>query len=95
MKRKRSGFFKRMGTFFRRGTSYGPGNDYWYNPFAGPTKAGVDVDEYIALNFSAVYNAISIISGTVGSLPLHLYKRTDRITKKANDRPAYDEQSNY
>ena len=90
MKRKRGGFFKRMGTFFKRSASYGPGHDYWYNPFAGPTKAGVDVDNFIALNFSAVYNAITIISQTVGSLPLHLFKRTERITQKAVSRPGYD-----
>ncbi len=73
----------------RSDKSYGPTDDYWYSPFAGPTKAGVDVNEFVALNFSAVYNAITIISQTVGSLPLHLFKRTERITQKAVNRPGY------
>ncbi|HEA67198.1 MAG TPA: phage portal protein, partial [Desulfobacterales bacterium] len=88
-RRKRGGILKRMSTFFRRGASYGPGHDYYYGNFVGPTKAGVPVDEYIALNFSAVYNAITIISQTIGSLPLHLYKRTKRITQKVVNRPGY------
>ncbi len=77
-------------TFIARNKSYGPTDDHWFYPFAGPTKAGVDVDEYIALNFSAVYNAISIISGTIGSLPLHLFKRNKRITQKATSHRLYD-----
>ncbi|HDZ14952.1 hypothetical protein LCGC14_1248490 [marine sediment metagenome] len=73
----------------RSDKGYGPTDDYWYGPFAGPTKAGVDVNEFVALNFSAVYNAITIISQTIGSLPLHLFKRTKRITQKVANKPGY------
>ncbi len=76
--------------FISRNWAPGPTDDYWYGTPAGPTKAGVAVDEFIALNFSAVYNAISIISGTIGSLPLHLYKRNKRITQKATIHLTYD-----
>lgn len=41
----------------------------------GATSAGVSVDEYTALNLSAVWSAISIIAGDVASLPLSLYRR--------------------
>ncbi len=40
------------------------------------TFAGVTVTETQALNLSAVWNAVTIISGTLASLPLILYRRT-------------------
>ncbi|MFA5376952.1 MAG: phage portal protein [Dehalococcoidia bacterium] len=40
------------------------------------TKSGIRVDEISALNCSAVFNAMSIIGGTMMQLPCHLYKRT-------------------
>jgi HK97 family phage portal protein len=44
--------------------------------FDGPPPAsGVAVTEWTALNYSAVWAAVSLISSTVGSLPLKLYKR--------------------
>jgi HK97 family phage portal protein len=44
--------------------------------FDGPPAAsGVAVNEWTALNYSAVWAAVSLISSTVGSLPLKLYKR--------------------
>jgi HK97 family phage portal protein len=39
------------------------------------TASGVDVSEQTALNLSAVWNAVQMIAGTVGSLPLILYRR--------------------
>lgn len=49
---------------------------------AGPTSAGVDVSEYTALNYSAVWAAVSIISADIASLPLILYKRTSNGGKE-------------
>jgi HK97 family phage portal protein len=60
---------------------------YWLGPyssgdkalaslFAGPnTAAGVPINSETALNLSAVWAAVTVISGTVASLPLILYKR--------------------
>jgi HK97 family phage portal protein len=41
----------------------------------GATSAGVAVSEQTALNYAAVWQAVSLIAGDVGSLPLPLYKR--------------------
>ncbi len=44
-----------------------------------PTDSGVPVSEYTALNMSAVYRAVSLISGLAGALPLNAI---DETTKK-------------
>lgn len=44
----------------------------WASP---PTSTGVAVTEQTALNYSAVWAAVSLISSQVASLPLILYKR--------------------
>jgi len=44
-----------------------------------PTDSGVPVTEYTAMNMSAVYRAVSLISGLAGSLPLNAI---DMTTKK-------------
>ncbi len=41
------------------------------------TSAGVRVTSATAMNFVAVYSCIDILSRTVGSLPLYLYRRLD------------------
>jgi hypothetical protein len=40
-----------------------------------PGSAGVPVDEHSALNYSAVWAAVALISDDVASLPLMLYKK--------------------
>jgi len=47
-----------------------------------PSRAGVSVSGDSALNFSAVFNAVQIITGTVASLPLILYRRVDEQNKE-------------
>jgi HK97 family phage portal protein len=41
----------------------------------GPVAAGVPVNEWNALTYSAIWSAVGQISSTVASLPLKLYKR--------------------
>ncbi len=53
------------------------------------TTSGEDVNEYTALNYSAVFNAISLISGTLASLPLHLMRRKVRGKEKSINHPLY------
>ena len=60
---------------------------YWSGPFQSrdpmlaaemgyvPTVTGVDVSQWTALNFSAVWAAVAIVAADVASLPLVLYKR--------------------
>lgn len=42
----------------------------------GPVAAGVPVNEWNALTYSAVWSAVGQISSTIASLPLKLYRRT-------------------
>ena len=56
----------------------------------GRTESGVLVSRQTALNFSAVYNAVNIISGTIASLPLLLYRRTGEYGKeRLTNHPLY------
>ena len=51
--------------------------------------SGETVTEYTALTYSAVWNAIYQISGTIGSLPLHLMKRDDGNKRYATENSLY------
>jgi HK97 family phage portal protein len=42
--------------------------------WGGPSKAGVYVDEHTALQTAAVYSCVRVISETIASLPLHVYR---------------------
>ena len=53
------------------------------------TLAASPVTPTTAESLSAVQACVSAISETIGSLPLHLYRRTDAGREKANDHPLY------
>jgi HK97 family phage portal protein len=53
------------------------------------SASGEDVNEYTALTYSAVFNAVSLISGTLASLPLHLMQRRDKTKRYATEHPLY------
>jgi HK97 family phage portal protein len=53
------------------------------------SNSGENVNESTALTYSAVYNAISLISGTIGALPLHLMQRKGDKKRIADDRIMY------
>lgn len=56
-----------------------------------PTQAGIDISNNTAMTYSAVFNAVVIIAGTVASLPLILYRRIDEHNKERYvDHPLYD-----
>jgi HK97 family phage portal protein len=56
----------------------------------GPVAAGITVSEESALTYAAVWQAVSLIAGDVGSLPLHLYKRSkDGGKTRFDDHPLY------
>ena len=66
----------------------------WFREMDGvpitSSATSVPVNEDTALTVSAVWNAVQIIAGTVGSLPLHLYKRTaDGDREIMRDHPLY------
>ena len=51
--------------------------------------SGEVVTEETALCYSAVWNAVSLISGTIGALPLHLMQRKGDTKRIADDRRMY------
>ncbi len=56
-----------------------------------PTQTGIRISNNKALNYSAVFNAVQIISGTVASLPLILYKRLgEKEKERAVNHPLYN-----
>ena len=58
-----------------------------WNLIGSRALSGESVDEYSALTYSAVYNAVSLIAGTVGSLPLHLYREEGKKKVLAQNKP--------
>lgn len=63
------------------------GNTYSF--FFGSTPSGKNVNERTALQTTAVYACVRILSETIASLPLHTYRYTDRGKDKALDHPLY------
>ena len=59
-----------------------------YFPF-GRTWAGKSVTERTAMQITAVYACVRIISETVASLPLHVYEYTDSGKEKVYTHPLY------
>lgn len=69
-----------------------PKNSMWqsaYQFFFCPTSSGKVVNEKSAMQTTAVYACIRILSDTIASLPLHTYQKTDKGKEKAVDHPLY------
>ncbi|MCJ7564808.1 MAG: phage portal protein [Candidatus Aminicenantes bacterium] len=60
-----------------------------WNLVGSQSLSGENVTESTALTYSAVYNAVSLISGTIGALPLHLMQRKGQKKRIADDRILY------
>jgi HK97 family phage portal protein len=84
------GFIQRLRKFFNLGVSDPKAwNPSLWNLYGAMTAAGEAVNEETALTYSAYWNAVSLISGTISSLPLHLMKVDGRSRMLADDMPAY------
>ena len=60
-----------------------------WNLYGSQTLSGENVTEQTALTYSAVWNAVSLISGTIGALPLHLMQKKGEKKRIADDRKIY------
>src|SRR3990172_327182 len=60
-----------------------------WNLYGSQCLSGETVTEDTALTYSAVYNAITLIAGTIGALPLHLMQRKGERKRIADDRKMY------
>lgn len=54
-----------------------------------PTGSGVVVNEQTAMRVSAVYRCVSLIAGTIASLPCEVYRRKSDRSEVAPDHPAF------
>lgn len=54
-----------------------------------PAASGVDVDEATALNFSAVWAAVNLLSSSVASLPAGVFKRQGDGGEPVEDHPVH------
>ena len=60
-----------------------------YSFMLGSSTSGKSVNERSAMQITAVYSCVRILSEAIASLPLHLYKYTDTGTAKATDHLLY------
>lgn len=68
-----------------------PDDDFWYGPAQGSTASGARVTPDTALQLAAVFGCVRVISETVASLPLLMYRwRSDGGKERAADHPLYD-----
>ena len=56
----------------------------------GSTWAKVSVGEQTQMRIAAAYSAIRLIAETVGTMPLHLYRKTGKGRVRATDHPLYE-----
>ena len=63
------------------------GDSYWEN--FGVLRSGAAVNPESAQSVATVYAAVSVLSESIGSLPLHLYRRTGQDRIKAVDHSLY------
>lgn len=67
--------------------------DFYFQPVPSRTKAGVDINEQIALTFSTVFLCTRIIAEPIAGLPIRCYERKedgDRVLAKDGAVPALD-----
>jgi HK97 family phage portal protein len=64
-------------------------NPSLWNLIGSQSLSGENVTESTALTNSAVWNATSLISGTIGALPLHLMQRKGKTKQIVDDRKIY------
>jgi len=89
----RKGIFSRIFNVFspKNQQSWLPSDDRWYSlSLPRKTNSGANVDEYTSLQYSAVFCAINLIAGTIGTLPLFLYRKTKDGKVKAEKHPLYN-----
>lgn len=64
-------------------------NPSLWNHYGSISASGENVTEETALTYSALWNAIVLISGTIGSLPLHLMQRLQNGSRIADNSKLY------
>ena len=60
-----------------------------YSFIFGPTSSGRNVTEFTAMQTTAVYSCVRILSEAIASLPLHLYRYAGKSKERVYDHPLY------
>lgn len=68
-------------------TDYYPGSNYSF--LFGGTTSGKNVNEFTAMQTTAVYSCVRILSEALASLPLHVYRYTPTGKERIYDHPLY------
>ena len=84
-----SSLFTLKGTRKSRDKPTNRTNGSAYSFLMGGSSSGRRVNERSAMQMTAVYSCVRILSEAVASLPLHVYLRTDTGTEKAIEHPLY------
>ena len=61
-----------------------------WNLRGSQSLSGETVTEETALTYSAFYCGVNLISGTIGTLPLHLMQKTGKTNRNAEEKPLYN-----
>ena len=69
--------------------SPGAGDDFWYEPI-NRFRDEADITATNALRSTPVWAAVNLIAGTIGSLPLVLYRETPGGKEEATDLPLFN-----
>lgn len=75
-----------------RGARDKPRNSYGgpaYSFFFGRSTSGKTVNERTAMQTTAVYSCVRILSEAVASLPIHVYRYTENGKARVYDHPLY------
>ena len=78
--------------FGRKRSRDKPHNSYEGQDFSylfGRTSSGENVDEFKAMQTTAVYACVRILAEAVASLPIHIYERTPNGREKKFEHPLY------
>lgn len=65
----------------------GPGSDFWYEPTVMASASGYRIGVAEAMRVPAIRRAVTVLAGSVASLPLHVYEKTDAGQQRATRNP--------
>lgn len=81
--------FRKVGQILKRAWSIGS-DDVLQAFGVSPTQSGVDVNDESALSIAAFFCGVRLLSETMGSLPLQVYRRTKNGKERATEHPLYN-----
>lgn len=73
--------------FLRKAQNQINGSSYRF--FLGSSSSGKTVNERSAMQMTAVYSCVRILSEAIASLPLHIYEQEDGMSRKATEHPLF------